>query len=135
MSAVCIVLGILIIASRAPLVFAPQATLLFYRQMVATNGRVRALGVVVAGLGLAMLISGRNSDAGAELALFWFGVFMSAVAGGLLLILPGAYRTMAAGVLDFMGDPESADLAVTRVAGVFGVAVGGFFVYLGARVV
>ena len=53
LSIICIVLGLWIIIKRAPLVFAPSATLRRYDKLVlSTDARIRIAGVVIAVVGL-----------------------------------------------------------------------------------
>ena len=55
LSIICIVVGALVILKRGPLIFAPNATLRFYDRFVLSTARIRAAGVVIATLAMALL--------------------------------------------------------------------------------
>ena len=57
LSVTCIAVGILIIAMRAPLIFAPRAALRFYDRVIfSTNVRCRAFSVVIAIVAVTLLL-------------------------------------------------------------------------------
>ena len=122
-----IAFGILIIATRAPLVFAPVATLGAYRGLLASDSRVRILGGFAIVLGLALALSARGVEgvaAGILGGLGWILVVMSAL---LPIAFPRFYRELAASLLDAIEDAAPA-------LGALGVAFGILFVYLGLAV-
>ena len=91
LSIICIAVGILVIVSRCPLIFAPSATLRFYdRWLLSTNARFRALGAVIATLAMALLFSDFGEGVLARL-LHTFGWLMATVAL-LFLVLPNVLR-------------------------------------------
>jgi uncharacterized protein YjeT (DUF2065 family) len=121
---ICFWIGILVIVVRGPLIFAPAATIGFYRQLLSTDTRVRVVGVVGAGLGLALVFSAQNASALAVLG--WV-----LVTGSLLLLgFPASYRSIADNVLDF----AEGDRVLRRVVGAIGVTIGVVLVYLGGWV-
>jgi hypothetical protein len=61
LSLVYVAVGVLVIVVRGPLIFAPAATIDFYRRLLATDARVRVMGVVVGAVGLALIAEGRGS--------------------------------------------------------------------------
>ncbi len=126
LSLVYVAIGILVVAVRGPLVFAPAATIDLYRRLLATDARVRVMGVAVGAVGLALIAEGRGSGIATQI-LFTFGWFMAAVAL-FFVILPAPYRRLAASVLDFAAGISS---SVSRVAGMIGVLIGAFLIYLG----
>ena len=91
LSIICIGVGILVIVSRAPLIFAPSATLRFYERLIfSTNARFRVFGVVFATLAMALLLSDFREGVLAGL-LHTFGWFMATVAL-LSLVFPNIFR-------------------------------------------
>ena len=124
LSLVCVALGVLIIATRTPLVLAPEATLRVYGRLFASNARVRGLGVVGAGLAFALLAQLGGGDEHPILTIF--GVVM-AVASAFLLLAPGPYRTFT----DFFIETMSSDRSLARALGTLGVLFGLAFVWVG----
>ncbi len=125
---VSVVVGILIVATRGPLVVAPVATLGVYRALLASDSRVRLIGVCVIALGLALALSARGMEGAAAGFLGGFGWVMAVGAVLLLLAFPRFYRELAVSVLDAIEDAAPA-------LGAVGVAFGVLFVYLGLAVV
>ena len=126
---VSIVVGVVIVCSRGALLIAPAATLNWFRGVIATDSRIRALGALVLILGAAMIWAGGSDHS--DLATFnsvvgWVFVGISTLA---LVLFPTAYRGIAEAVLP---SPPDADLGGWRVVGLLGVAIGGLLVYFGA---
>jgi hypothetical protein len=115
---VAIAFGIFVLAARAPLVFAPQATLAFSTVPLASNARVRA-------------VTGRDDPGTAATVLSGVGWFLLGVGAPVLLLFPAFYRGLAGSILGLMSD--STDRAVLRGMGVLGTAVGLLFVIAGLR--
>ena len=131
LSMLCVLIGVLIIAVRAPMIFAPSATLRFFDRLISTDTGIRGIGLVVAPLASALVVlsRGEGSAAGILHALGW--VF--AAASLWLLAAPGSYRRLARGVLDYF--ESSVDMAIVRVVGLAAVAIGVALVYVGIYVV
>ena len=55
LSTLCVLLGILIIAGRAPMVFAPSAVLQFNKKLLSTDARARGFAVVLIPLAVAVI--------------------------------------------------------------------------------
>ena len=127
----CILLGVLIIATRAPLIFAPSATLAFFGRLLSTDARIRGFGVVIAALALPLIVLplGEGSGAGMLHALGW----LWAAATLWLLSAPGSYGRLARRVLEYF--ESSVDDAIVRIVGLVAVAIGGALVYVGVYVV
>ena len=91
LSIICIAVGILVIVSRGPLIFAPSATLRFYdRWLFSTNARFRAFGVVIATLVMALLFS---DFGGGVLAGFLHAVgWVLGTVALFVLVLPNVLR-------------------------------------------
>ena len=126
----CVVMGMLIVVSRGPMMFAPKASLRFFRQLVSTDVRVRILGLVMAPLSLALgfLPLGEEGAAALLRSLGWLFI----LATSWLLIAPGMYRAMVNGFVDFF--ESSVDSIVVRMIGFFAVLVGGWLIHFGLYV-
>ncbi len=131
LSMLCVLIGILIIAVRAPMVFAPSATLRFFDRLISTDTGIRGIGLVIAprGLALVVLARGEGSPAGVLHALGW----LFAAATLWLLAAPGSYRRLARGVLGYI--ESSVDMAIVRILGLVAVAIGVALIYVGIYVV
>ena len=132
LSIICIAVGILVIVSRCPLIFAPSATLCFYdRWLLSTNARFRALGVVFATLAMALLFSDFGEGVLAGL-LHTFGWFMATVAL-LFLVLPNVLRRFVQTIFGYI--EESVDDGIVRIVGLLAVVFGFALIYVGVYVV
>ena len=120
LSILCILIGLLIIVSRGPMIFAPQGTLRFYHDLVSTDARVRWIAVGIAALAAALvaLPLGEGAMAGILRFLGWLWV----AAAVWLLVQPSQYRSVAGGVVGFL--EHSTDEAVVRLIGVLAVGLG-----------
>ena len=61
---VTIALGVLMMCRRVPLLVAPEATLRWFKETVASNSRLRTLGAFLVPLGPAMVWAGSSEDSG-----------------------------------------------------------------------
>jgi uncharacterized protein YjeT (DUF2065 family) len=131
LSILCILIGTLIIVTRGPLILAPRAMLRVIRGLIATDARLRGIGLVLVALAAAPLLLplGEGVVAGGLYALGW----LFAVASLWLLTAPGSYRLVAQGVLDYVD--SSVDEAIVRILGFVSVAIGFALVYVGIYVV
>jgi hypothetical protein len=120
-----VVIGGLIIVTRAPLIFAPEATAAFYLRLFDTRGRVRALGVGVAILGLALVFLAASEPGLLAGVLTVVGGLMT-FAAGCLLVVPGVFQQLAEALLTGIGEVG------LRALGLLAVGIGGLFVYFGA---
>jgi uncharacterized protein YjeT (DUF2065 family) len=118
-------MGIIAIAFRAPLIFAPDASMKYFsKTLTSTKTRTRLFGLFILGLGVAMtaaawgssLIIGKVILIWGEVVIFFSILFM--------LIFPNIYRQLVEYFLDV-------DSSVLRFIGFIGVAVGAVFLYLG----
>ncbi len=123
-----VVIGALVIVTRGPLVFAPEATLTFYSKLFSSNLRVRLLGLFLGGVG-AWLVAmvGRGSDEVAAAVSVWAGGILAVVAA-VLLIFSGPTRRLFSSVLDFI---RGMDASVPRGLGVIAVFIGALLLYIG----
>ncbi len=131
LSMLCVLIGILIIAVRAPMVFAPSATLRFFDRLISTDTGIRGIGLVIAPLALALVVLARGEGSAARIlyALGW----IYAAATLWLLAAPGSYRRLARGVLGYF--ESSVDMAIVRILGLAAVAIGVALIYVGIYVV
>ena len=60
LSILCVLVGVLIIAVRAPLIFAPRATLRFFERLISTNAGIRGIDLAAAPLALAFVVLARG---------------------------------------------------------------------------
>ena len=122
---VSILLGLLIIATRGPLIFAPEGTQRVFLSMIETPARVRVLGCFLLLIGLGALGGASGGYGTLSTVISVIGWFM--LGGGVfVLILPAVYQRFAQSVL------EAFDASTLRVLGVLGVGIGALFVYFGA---
>ncbi len=132
LSIICIGVGILVIVSRGPLIFAPSATLRFYdRCLFSTNARCRAVGVMFATLAMALLFSDFGVGALAGL-LHTFGWLMATVAL-LFLVLPNVLRRILQTIFGYI--EKSVDERILRIVGLLAVVFGFALIYVGVYVV
>ena len=131
LSIICIVVGALAILKRGPLIFAPNATLRFYDRLVLSNARIRAAGVVIATLAMALLFSDFGEGVLAGL-LHTFGWLMTTVAL-LFLVLPNVLRRILQTIFGYIR--KSVDDWILRIVGFLAVVFGLALIYVGVYVV
>ena len=132
LSIICIAVGILVIVGRGPLIFAPSATLRFYdRWLFSTNARFRVVGVVIATLAMALLLSdfGEGVPSGFLHAVGWF----LGTAARFVLVLPNVLRRFVQTIFGYI--EESVNDGVVRIVGLLAVVVGLALIYVGVYVV
>ena len=124
---VAVLVGTLIVVTRAPLVFAPQATLNGFERIIRSDSAVRGLGAMLAPLGVALILLSRGEG---------LVVVVLAVLGWLftpaalwLIASPTTYRRVAIGALEFFR--SSVDPAVMRGLGMLAVGLGAALIYAG----
>ena len=131
LSIICIVVGALAILKRGPLIFAPNATLRFYDRLVLSTARIRAAGVVIATLAMALLFSDFGEGVLAGL-LHTFGWLMTTVAL-LFLVLPNVLRRILQTIFGYI--KKSVDDWILRIVGFLAVVFGLALIYVGVYVV
>lgn len=127
LAAVTLAFALLVIASRAPLMFAPNAVLELYRTLLATLARVRVLGLVTGALGAGFALTAPSAaelhpTASSGLAVLGWVLI---VGSAWLLVLPRAYQVVAESLLSAFSDPS-----VLRVLGALGTAFGAALAWL-----
>lgn len=131
-SIVCIVVGILIIVTRGPLLFAPTATLQAYDRLIfATHARLRILGACLAILGAALLTL--PFGVGWLVGFFQVLGWIMAAAAIWILIFPDVFRRIGRGVFNFF--ENSVDDAILRFFGFVAAVAGVALIYVGIYVV
>ena len=132
LSVFCIVFGILIVVSRGPLIFAPNATLRAWDRLIfATNARLRAFGVFVGILAVSLILLPFGEGG---LAKFLHGLGWVVAAETLwILLLPNLFRGFARSVFHFL--ESSVDDVILRFGGLLAVLAGLALVYVGIYVV
>lgn len=130
LSILCILIGILIIATRGPMVFAPTATLRFYDRLLSTDALVRGIGIALAPFGVALIALPLGE--GAPVAIVRASGWLWTAAALWLLLAPKSYRRFAHGVLDFF--ETSVDEAIVRILGLATLAIGVALIYVGVYV-
>jgi uncharacterized protein YjeT (DUF2065 family) len=125
-SIVSIIFGIIIIVGRAPLVFAPGATLRLVRRIINNKGTLRIVGVFSAVLGMAMIATAWGVDQSAVLILSWLGwlIFCAAL---VELIFTAFVQKIAIAIWSMKN-------TTARILGLVAVVIGAFFIYLGIAV-
>ncbi|AWZ01473.1 hypothetical protein RHODOSMS8_01943 [Rhodobiaceae bacterium] len=91
---VLIVIGLLIAASRAPLIVAPESTRSLYLKLMETDGRMRGLALLIILLGAAMIWASAPEAGTVAVAVYWLGLLMLAIAT-FFILLPGQARRLA----------------------------------------
>ena len=126
-----VLLGILIIAGRGPLVFAPRASLRFIDRLISSDTRLRAVALFLALLAVPLVVfpGGEGVAAGFLRALGW----LFAATTLWLLAAPDSYRRLARGVIGYF--ERSVDEAIVRIIGLVAVAIGVALIYVGIVVV
>ena len=124
-----IALGVLVVCGRVPLLLAPEATLRWFKETIASDNRLRTLGAFLVTLGAAMVWVGASEDSGLATFLTVIGWGILGVSALALVLFPGVYRAMAD---PFLPSDTSGSLFLWRFAGLAGMAVGVLIVYFGA---
>ncbi len=131
LSIICIGVGIFVIVSRAPLIFAPSATLRSTRWFFSTNARCRAFGVMFATLAMALLFS--DFGVGALAGLLHTVGWLTATVALLFLVLPNVLRRILETIFGYI--EKSVDERIMRIVGSLGVVFGLALIYVGVYVV
>jgi hypothetical protein len=126
---VSIAVGAIVVANRGLLLLAPAATLAWFKGIVETNGRIRALGAFVLALGATMAWAGASEESVLATILTVLGWLFVGVGTLALVLFPDVYRAVANAVLP--RDP-SRNLFLWRFRGLVGVVAGAVLIYYGA---
>ena len=126
---VSIALGVLVVCYRGTLLVAPAPTLRWFKETVASNGRLRTFGSFLVTLGAAMAWAGASEDSGLATFLTVFGWGSLGLSALALVLFPGIYRAMANA---FLPSDTSGSLFLWRVRGLAGTLAGVLIIYFGA---
>lgn len=91
---VLVIVGLLIAASRAPLIIAPEGTRSFYLKLMETDGRMRSLALLIIALGAVMIWASAPEATAVANIVYWLGLLMLAIAT-FFILLPGQARQLA----------------------------------------
>lgn len=91
---VLILVGLLIAATRAPFIFAPERTRSFYLSMMGTDRRMRSLGVLITLIGAVMVWAGAQEVGQLATIIYVLGLLILAMAAAII-VLPSPARRMA----------------------------------------
>ena len=120
-----IIMGIVIIAARGPMMFAPRAVIEFFKRgVLSSNARIRYMGLVVSSFGAGMILAAWGHSQITAYVIWISGWIVTPVSVVFLLVFPSTYKKVAAVVFGF-------NIAFFRVLGFVGVAMGVGFIYLG----
>jgi uncharacterized protein YjeT (DUF2065 family) len=123
---VSIIFGTIIILTRGPIIFAPEAARKFILESIfSSNTRIRIIGIFVVVLGMIMINVAQGYDLNAALIIKYLGWYLLIVAFPILLVFTSIYKDI---VINIMGNM---DVLILRIIGIFGVGLGALFIYLG----
>ena len=125
---VTITLGVLVVFSRGASLVTPEATLRWFKETIASNSRLRTLGVFMVTLGAAMIWAGASDDSGLAAFLTVLGWRILVVSALVVVLFPGIYRAIAN---PFMPS-DTGSLFLWRFAGLAGALIGVLLIYIGA---
>jgi uncharacterized protein YjeT (DUF2065 family) len=97
-----LILGLVIILMRGPMLISPDWTAALYRRMVASDLRVRCLGVGTLALGVLLLALCWNADQTSASVISFFGWLIVLTSLALCLAFPGSYRNLVHFLLDLV---------------------------------
>ena len=125
---VSILFGAVIILSRAPLLFAPEATRVVYLKILATTTRVRLLGLAIFVLGLALVLAPSGLHDFAEVFITCVGWLLMTVSFIGPIVFAFLFQPIAEALLQAMDD------LMLRGLGVVSVGAGAWFIYFGIAI-
>lgn len=125
LAAASIFFGLMLIATRAPFIFAPQAARKFWLRQLASPARVRLMGLFTAAIGAAMVMAAQGSYRLEVLVVLGTGWGLILLAVFVLLIFASAFSAIARDVFGAIEDP------FLRGMGAIATLVGAMFIYMG----
>ncbi|MEE8294407.1 MAG: DUF2065 family protein [Sphingomonadales bacterium] len=128
MSALAIVIiavGLLIIFTRGPFIFAPEKTRAQTLRLFETDKRMRTLGMVFSFFGAVLIWASLGETGGWAVAVYLLGVLAVIISALLIIPFPGRMRGYATRI--WAGFSQT----TLRVIGVSSTAVGLLLVYYG----
>jgi len=127
---VSIAVGVVVVCFRAPLLLAPAPTLRWFKSTIASDARIRGLGLLVLAIGAPMFWAGRSEDSFLATVLAMFGLMIVALGLVVLVLKPSLYRTIVTGMLP---DGEEPNFLLWRSVGFGGVSIGVLLIYFGMQ--
>ncbi len=121
---VCILIGSIIVLSRAMIVVAPVASLRWFNELIAKEARVRMMGICSLFMPALLIWAGTSEDTTLAGVLLIFGLFFLIVAIPWLVFFPRSY-------IEFSRSLLPTNLLAWRLLGVLGVIVGLVLVNIG----
>jgi len=125
-SIVMICFGILIVASRGPLIFAPGKTRDTYLRWIGNDQTLRMYGIVIGIISMLIIWVTRQDVGAAAQFVHGFGWFLAVMCALVLIPFPGPVGRIGAAIWGKFSEP------VLRGLGVLSVLVGAAMVYYGA---
>lgn len=101
----------------------------WFKGVISTNGRLRAMGAVMLTLGATLIWAGASEESGLASVLSVVGWALVVIATLALLLFPAAYRAVAN---SFLPSEPSGSLTAWRIRGLIGVIIGVLLIYFGA---
>jgi hypothetical protein len=126
-SIIMICFGILIVASRGPLIFAPGKTRDTYLRWIGSDQTLRVYGIVIGVLAMLVIWSTRNDVGMAAQLVHGFGWFIAVMCAVVLIPFPGPVGRMGTAIWGKFSEP------VLRALGVLSVLVGVALVYFALK--
>jgi uncharacterized protein YjeT (DUF2065 family) len=96
----------------------------FSKKVASTNNQIRVFGLFLLALGLLMILTAWGSGLIIGKIVFIWGIVITIVSIGLMLIFPDAYMK----IINYF---STVDSSVLRAIGFLGVVIGAFFLYFG----
>ena len=125
---VTMLLGLLIVASRGPLLVWPARLLGWFQSVVRSEAKTRVLGVCVLGLGGLLIWAGDSETSALATALGVIGWAIVVVGALGLVLFPRVYMGIAEPVLP---TDLNAGMFGWRIIGMLGVLLGGRVIWFG----
>jgi len=115
---VSLILGIFIVLSRGPFIFAPDATRKFFIELfLASKTRLRKVGISVVACGVLMIIVAQGRDQTAAVIFKCYGWFIAIAASVFHVICTSLTREIGKNIM------ESFNVSTLRILGLLAVIV------------
>lgn len=124
---VSVIAGCLVIIARGPFIIWPEKTRDFYLRALATHSRIRLLGIGIASLGAALILTGRGHQETAAVFMMAVGCVLAYVAGFVMLVMPALVKLLLESFLKGM------DKLMLRGAGLLAALIGVLFIVIGVH--
>ncbi len=119
------IFGLLIIATRGPLIFAPQKVRGIYLSIMETNKSVRFLGLFILILGVYFAMGARDEPTLAADLMYVLGLMMIVLSLFGMLLFPGIIRKFGVPIWSAFSDTALRGIGVIAVLfGLFVIAYG-----------